>query len=74
MVRPDDLDGNTQVLWSVAVVSWRFTRTWVTVQGWVVLAIAACESSGAAALIQAGIWVLTPPSILNTWKNRQVYK
>ena len=40
-------------------------RTWVAVQGRVVLAVAACESSGAAALIQAGVWVLASPSVLN---------
>lgn len=56
--------------------------TWVTVQRWVVLAVAACESSGAAALVQAGFWILTLSSILmdvthvdinameKTWKKR----
>lgn len=39
--------------------------TWVTVQGRVMLAVAACESSGAAAHVQAGIRVLAHSSILN---------
>lgn len=51
--------------WQWQPVLWdEVACTWVTVEGRVMLAVAACEASGAAALVQAALRVLAGSSVL----------
>lgn len=75
---------NIKTLWMVPVWQWGFCPcrrwqpvyedqamcTWVTVEGWVMLAVAAGESSGTAALVQAALRVLAGSSVLKKKKKK----